>query len=254
MNVQLPNLLEDALGGGGQKGGGRVVLIEDCVETSGAFVLHHFLKRSLSPNSSDAVVFLSFSQPFSHYDRILRKMGCNLVVQRDNKRLLFFDMQMLDSVGREEEKTSEDLLLALYEKVHKAVEICLSPPRNITIIIDDVSLLEVAANCLSNIVLDFLHYCYSLTAEFGCSLITLNHEDIYSSLDKPSLLLQMEYHADVVIKAEPLSTGLATDVHGQLTVLDKGLGGCFINSGKIRNFQFRIKDNQVEYFYPGSRT
>lgn len=70
MDVQVPNLLDDALGGGG----GRVFLIEDCVETSGAFVLHHFLKRSLSPNSSDAVIFLSFSQPFSHYDRILRKM------------------------------------------------------------------------------------------------------------------------------------------------------------------------------------
>ncbi|KAL2482415.1 Elongator complex protein 6 [Forsythia ovata] len=251
MNVQLQNLLDDALGFV-DDGGERVFLIEDCVETSGAFVLHHFLKHSLSPHSSDAVIFLSFSQPFSHYDRILRKMGCNLVVQRDNKRLIFFDMLMLDCLGREEGKTSEDLLLALYEKIHKAVEICSSPEgtRNITIIIDDVSLLEVAANCLPNLVLDFLHYCYSLTAQFGCSLITLNHEDIYSSSDEPSLLLQMEYQADVVIKAEPLSTGLATDVHGQLTVLDKGLRGCFGNSGKIRNFQFRIKDNQVSKLRP----
>lgn len=56
-------------------GSGKMLLIEDCVETSGAFVLHHLIKRSLSPNrSSDVVVFLSFAHPFSHYDRILRKM------------------------------------------------------------------------------------------------------------------------------------------------------------------------------------
>jgi len=51
-----------------------VVLIEDCVETSGAFVIHHILKRALSPPSSSAVVLVSLSHPFSHYDRILRKL------------------------------------------------------------------------------------------------------------------------------------------------------------------------------------
>lgn len=56
---------------------GRVILIEDCVETSGAFVLHHLIKRFLSSNvsSSDSIVlFVAFAQPFSYYDRILRKM------------------------------------------------------------------------------------------------------------------------------------------------------------------------------------
>lgn len=76
------NLLDEALGldelGGLQPLSGKVVLIEDCVETSGAFVLHHLIKRSLSPNStalsSNALVFIAFSQPFSHYDRVLRKL------------------------------------------------------------------------------------------------------------------------------------------------------------------------------------
>lgn len=30
------------------------------------------------------------------------------------------------------------------------------------------------------------------------------------------MLLQLEYLADVVIKVEPLATGLANDVHGQV--------------------------------------
>jgi hypothetical protein len=52
----------------------------------------------------------------------------------------------------------------------------------------------------------------------GCSLVVLNHEDIYSSTERPALILQMEYLADILIKAEPLATGLATDVHGQVAL------------------------------------
>ncbi|PIN16724.1 hypothetical protein CDL12_10638 [Handroanthus impetiginosus] len=262
-DVTPRNLLDEALDGKGaavsstSPRGGRMILVEDCVETGGAFVLHHLLKRSLSPSSSDVVVFLSFAHPFSHYDRILRKMGCNLSVQRENKRLLFFDMLTVDHLDRDRRKTSEDILISLYGEVQKAVEASLSheDKRHITVIIDDVSLMEVDANGSSNLVLDFLHYCYSLTAQFGCSLITLNHNDVYSATDRPTLLLQMEYLADVVIKVEPLGTGLATDVHGQLTVTNKGLQDDFGKTRNVvKNYHFRIKDSSVEYFYPGSKT
>ncbi|KAK6136303.1 hypothetical protein DH2020_029967 [Rehmannia glutinosa] len=238
-------------------GGGRMILVEDCVETSGAFVVHHLLKRSLSPHSSDVVVFLSFAHPFSHYDRILRKMGCNLSVQRESKRLLFFDMLRVERLDSDRGKTSDDRLMALYGEVQKAVEVCSSNEdrrRHITLIIDDVSLMEVDANGSSNLVLDFLHYCASLTSQFGCSLIVLNHDDVYSTMDGPNLLLQLEYLADVVMKVEPLATGLATDVHGQLTVTNKGLeDGSGKSRNKVHNFHFRIKDSAVEYFYPGSK-
>ncbi|EYU39570.1 hypothetical protein MIMGU_mgv1a013370mg [Erythranthe guttata] len=195
--------------GGG--GGGRMILVEDCVETSGAFVLHHLLKRSLSPSSSDVVVFLSLAQHFSHYERILRKMK----------------QVELNYQSRE--------------------------GNHVTLIIDDVSLMEVDANGSSNLVLHFLHYCCTLTAQFGCSVIALNHYDVYSNVDQLNLLIELEYLADVRIKVEPLATGLANDVHGQLTVSNKGglvEDGC----GKVHNFQFRIKDSGVEYFYPGSKS
>ncbi|RRT38198.1 hypothetical protein B296_00038665 [Ensete ventricosum] len=70
-----PDLLEEALGLG--RGGSppwRLAFVEDCVETSGAFVLHHFLKRALSTEGDGTVIFLGLAQPFSHYDRVLRKM------------------------------------------------------------------------------------------------------------------------------------------------------------------------------------
>lgn len=37
--------------------------------------------------------------------------------------------------------------------------------NSVTIIIDDVSLMEVAAKGSTNLVLDFLHYCHTLTSE-----------------------------------------------------------------------------------------
>ncbi|KAL7148652.1 hypothetical protein ABFS83_06G193200 [Erythranthe nasuta] len=236
--------------GGG--GGGRMILVEDCVETSGAFVLHHLLKRSLSPSSSDVVVFLSLAQHFSHYERILRKMGC---AQRDLKRLVFIDILNLEGIDRDQRRSSEEILMALYGKVQKQVELNYQSREGnqVTVIIDDVSLMEVDANGSSNLVLDFLHYCCTLTAQFGCSVIALNHYDVYSNVDQLNLLLELEYLADVRIKVEPLATGLANDVHGQLTVSNKGglvEDGC----GKVHNFQFRIKDSGVEYFYPGSKS
>ncbi|KAF9592175.1 hypothetical protein IFM89_012669 [Coptis chinensis] len=110
-------------------------------------------------------------------------------------------------------------LVELYQKIRKAVEVISSHKHNrsdITIMIDDISLMEVAACASFNYVSDFLHYCHTLTSEVGCSLVVLNHDDIYSTTIAPSLMLEMEYLANLVIKVEPLATGLATDVHGQV--------------------------------------
>ncbi|EXB88493.1 hypothetical protein L484_017245 [Morus notabilis] len=243
------NLLDDAVGALA----GRFVAVEDSVETSAAFVLHHLLKRALSPLSPTVVLFVSFAHPFSHYDRILRKLGCNLAAQRDNKRFFFFDMLMWEYQDRDEEKTRGDGLVALYGEIQKLISDLPEERKNsVTIMIDDVSLMEVAAKGSTNLVLDFLHYCHTLTSELGCSLVALNHGDIYSSTERPTLILQMEYLAGILIKAEPLATGLAKDVHGQLTVLNRGDGQG--SRYKLCNFHFKVKENNVEYFFPGSRS
>lgn len=56
-------------------------------------------------------------------------------------------------------------LVELYGKIQKAVEVSIvnGGSRSISIMIDDISLLEVAAKGSSNHVLDFLHYCHTLT-------------------------------------------------------------------------------------------
>lgn len=55
----------------------------------------------------------------------------------------------------------------LYEQILKTI--CGLPGDKkdyVTIMMDDISLVEVAANGGSDYVLDFLHYCHALTSEF----------------------------------------------------------------------------------------
>ncbi|KAK4765258.1 hypothetical protein SAY86_026348 [Trapa natans] len=263
MDLRRPcNLLDQALGleehGGLKPLAGAVVLIEDCVETSGAFVLHHLIKRSLSPSSlllnSSALVFIAFSQPFSHYDRVLRKLGCNLSAQREDRRLVFFDMLMFQCPDETGGKAVEAGLASLFQKVQDAVSSLVAEAKNcITVVMDDVSLMEVAANGYSDDVLNFMHYCHTLTSDFGCTLIALNHEDIYYGPEGSMTLLQMEYMADVLVRTEPLATGSAADVHGQLTISRRKIPERQgISRGRMHNFHFRVKENNIEYFYPGT--
>ncbi|KAL4189429.1 hypothetical protein AMTRI_Chr08g207060 [Amborella trichopoda] len=232
---------------------GKVFLIKDGVRCHGSFVLHHLLTRALP---SSLVLFLALAEPFSHYDRILKKLGCNLTAQRENNKFLFFDLLQLGSPGVERESLVEGGLFELYGKIHKVVELnaASNGNGNICIMIDDVSLLEIAARGFLDSVLNFLHYCHALTSVQGCSLVLLGHEDIYSNMPHPRFLFQIEYFADVMISVKPLATGLSADVHGQLTVLNKGsFDEQSLSKNKICNFQFRIKENSVEYFYPGAK-
>lgn len=68
----------------------------------------------------------------------------------------------------DQEKAIESMLLGLYGKIQKTVELSsLSEgEKSIIIMIDDLSFMEVATNGSSSRVLDFLRYCYSLTTEF----------------------------------------------------------------------------------------
>jgi hypothetical protein len=72
--------------------------------------------------------------------------------------------------------------------------------------------------------------------------------------EAPGLLTHLQHLSDIEIKVAPLNTGLAADVHGQLTVVNKGLFNDVRRPGrKIWNFQFKVKETSVEFFYPGSQ-
>jgi hypothetical protein len=193
------NLLDLALGFDEQLAipsplNGKVILIEDCVETSGSFVLHQLMKRVLSSNSSDALIFLAFARPFSHYDRILRKLvkvsifftvlspwlstrvdsqcltvlqGCNLATHKSNNRLVFFDMLMVKCSDGDQMEDNVSAVAKLFREIQETVRKLQSVTSgNITVMVDDMSLLEIATTgSNSDHVLDFLHYCHTLSSE-----------------------------------------------------------------------------------------
>ncbi|RLN18530.1 elongator complex protein 6 [Panicum miliaceum] len=256
------DLLSEAMGSAA-----RVVVVEDCVEAPGAFVLHLLLKRALA--GGGAAAFLALAQPFTHYDRILRKMGCNLSLHRRNERLHFFELQAFpgkqsfyylmlfpDIIGSgAKDGAIADCFVRLYSEIQRVVEATRTGENagQFTIMIDDVSLLEVAAHGSVDNVLDFLYYCVTLTSEMNCSLVILIHEDIYAVEENMGLLLHLRHIADLVVKAAPLSTGLAADVHGQLSVVNKGtFSEQRAKAQKVWSFHFKVKENSTDFFYPGS--
>ncbi|KAH9326008.1 hypothetical protein KI387_006186, partial [Taxus chinensis] len=180
---------------------------------------------TLCPNASSKkvlsgrglVLFIGLSEPFTHYERIARKHGCNLSSYRDSGQFIFMDMLHLECKGSKGEIT-ENALFELYKNIHQTLHGCIYLEGNLgcsCIMIDDVSLLEIAAHGSEDLVFDFLHYCRILTSELGCSLVLLSHQDIYASQSDSSFIKHLEYIADIVIDVEPLNFGIAIDVHGQ---------------------------------------
>uniref|UniRef100_I1PA62 Elongator complex protein 6 n=1 Tax=Oryza glaberrima TaxID=4538 RepID=I1PA62_ORYGL len=248
------DFLSEAMGSGA-----RVVVVEDRVEAPGAFALHLLLKRALA--GGGAAALLALAQPFSHYDRVLRKMIFN-AVELTHLLVLIKDgwekQNSTPSVSQCGAKGGaiSDSFVRLYGDIQRAIDASRTGDNTgrFTLMIDDVSLLEVAAGGSVDDVLDFLHYCVTLTSEMNCSLVFLIHEDIYSSEEGVGVLLHLRYIADLVIRAAPLSTGLAADVHGQLSVVNK----CTFREQRLKaqriwNFHFRVKENGADFFYPGSR-
>ncbi|CAM6013571.1 unnamed protein product [Sphagnum balticum] len=254
---------------------GSLILIEDSVAAKGAFLLNYFLKKLLAaPHASEdkagggttRVLFLALSEPFSHYNRISRKQGCNLISYRNSGRLIFLDM-----VSEQQSSTQKHhALFGLYERVNECVkrqEIQKSGEERTVIIIDDASLLEVLAGGVQNEVLAFLHYCRALySGSHRCGVVALVHADTDSNRGLPlpvdagaqspaaALVQELEHSADVIVTVDPLSTGLATDVHGQVSVVHWTDALC---SAEFRRapctLQFKLLESSVLFSHPGGK-
>ncbi|MCO5577854.1 hypothetical protein L7F22_031689 [Adiantum nelumboides] len=131
--------------------------------------------------------------------------------------------------------------------------------QNVWIVIDDVSLLEVVTQGNSAHVRDFLHYCRTLASDQQiCSLLLLTHRDVYEDTEETLMAYQLEYMSDTVIDVEPLATGHATDVHGQMIVehkvpcnLDSNAHINVHQDSKGCHLHFKLSENTVQFFAPG---
>ncbi|KAJ7513478.1 hypothetical protein O6H91_23G001600 [Diphasiastrum complanatum] len=289
-------MLEEAIGWDDRQAGGQFILVKDCVATSAGFLLNYFLKKVLTSAEKSStlaprniqqgppkVVFLALSAPFSHYNRICKKQGCNLTAFRESGDLVFAELFSEESTwdqkkpqnpgvsvsvstsvsaGHEVAHTCDKLVVGVYRRLRDmakkssacGVEGC----KGTFIMIDDLSLLEVAAGGSRAHVLDFLHYCQVLSFNSKrCSLISLIHGDIYSSTLFSSFLRELEHAADVVISVEPLSTGYATDIHGQLKVVNRTISSSTsrkmseVPQLRLHHLLFKLTENTVQFSTAG---
>lgn len=78
-------------------------------------------------------------------------------------------------LGGKEEDAGDGVLVMLYGKVFRAIsELSQNGKNCITVMVDDISLMEVATKGSTSLVLDFLHYCHTLTLEFVSSLFSVS--------------------------------------------------------------------------------
>ncbi|KAL2653029.1 hypothetical protein R1flu_021157 [Riccia fluitans] len=237
--------------------GGSVLVIRDCVACKGCFLLQYLLIKLLM-ETNIRVVMLGLVEPFSHYARIARKQGCSLQSMRDNGRFVFLEQSQLLTLqgnGTDDEANvtsfSDNPLAAVYLKVREAargnvvVDPAVDGGQKTCIMIDDASVLDIIAGGDHNFVLDFLQYCRALTVKKQrCSVVLLTHQDVYEESPVSSMNLALEYAADTVLTVEPLSTGLAVDVHGQVTILHRTV------QMEIQPSQLKAVDEQELYFDP----
>eukprot|EP00249_Psilotum_nudum_P036103 c6335_g1_i1 orf=320-1147(-) len=272
-------MVEEAIGWNGLLQGGKMLLIKDCVASPGSFLLHYLINRLLtsseyqsSSSAAPLVVFLALSEPVHHYNRILRKQGCNLVAYQDSGSIVLMDMLSLagmmekvictpvDSGSKSTGVSSKCLLSEVYQNVLENLR--KHPGRPAWIIIDDVSVLEVVSQGSNIDLLDFIHYCRALSSsEQSCSLVLLVHQDIYQSSEEVvTLIKHLEHWADTVINVAPLSTGSAIDVHGQMTIIHRTSYNtkCHANlmvftdpKKELYSLHYKILENTVHFFPPG---
>lgn len=265
-------MLEEALGWTNSPPRHTVLLIKDSVAASGSFLLHYLLNKVLASPDAAApnplVIFVGLNEPFSHYNKVARKQGCNLAAFRDNGAVVFIDMLVASPIQQETctsihnsttdiEACCENKLFQLYQRFQKLLR--REPGRCAWIFIDDLSLLEVVAEGDKNQLLNFVHYCRALACNKQCSLVLLAHQDVFQSSEEIVMANQLEYWSDIVINVISLATGHASDVHGQIIIehrtseVECGTASSMTSNlrSNLHYLHYKVMENTVLFFSPG---
>eukprot|EP00850_Spirogloea_muscicola_P002050 SM000007S21010 [mRNA] locus=s7:1407459:1408283:- [translate_table: standard] len=157
-------------------------------------------------------------------------------------------------------------LRALHAKVQAAVAAISAAregqhgaPSSIAVLIDNAGFLEIVAGGCQRAALAFIHGCRALGPRGKrCSVVVLAHSDVTDDLCKSCpgepcdapLSLALGHWADTVLSVEPLATGHAADVHGQVEIVhrtQKLLSGPPGPLPLARRLQFRVTESGIVF-------
>ncbi|GAB4815626.1 hypothetical protein N2152v2_008082 [Parachlorella kessleri] len=188
---------------------GGLLLIKDCLESPGAFVMLQALKLSLS--ISYRVALVSVAQGAQHYQPVLRKLGINLHALTSSGQLVFLDA--LNSVAELTGGQSAPgiSLMGLFRQVAELATSD-SSSQPLCLVIDDLS----GPGCL----VALAHWDVSADEPW---LSRVEHAAQGSFVVPSPLLLGTCLRQQTVVEVEPLASGQAADVTGNLTVCRRQL-------------------------------
>ncbi|GLD92266.1 hypothetical protein PINS_up000799 [Pythium insidiosum] len=221
---------------------GQFVVLQDRIDASGAFLVHHFVALFLK--AGHRVCFLNLANSIEHYTAVGRKLGVNFSTLRDKKML-----HVIDGF-----RTDVSSLPELLDQFREQLDGASASGVPLSIIIDDLNCLQWQAD--RSTLVRFLRCCRALTGDMReANVVLLHHADaeaspISSTVDGLAALSpQLMDMATVSLRVAPLPSGYCKDVHGTITVqqMCMGLNGVFDQSVT----SFKVLENTIKCFASG---
>ncbi|KAE8893309.1 hypothetical protein PF005_g7943 [Phytophthora fragariae] len=218
---------------------GQLVVLEDCVEAGGGFLVHHF--TSLFLQAGHRLCLVASANTPEHYAAVGRKLGVNFAACQSKQQLQVLDWTQLEADERPWTELFDTLRASATEEGDKGV----------TIVLDDVSALKWKFGDVA--VLDFVRCCKTLTQEKNgaANVVLLSHADTDLPGSRP-LSCALADMATVVLITKPLATGYSNDIHGTLSVYrqSQGLGGSWIHEEPTA-IPYKILESTIKCFHSG---
>ncbi|GAA5797664.1 hypothetical protein EDC94DRAFT_623802 [Helicostylum pulchrum] len=238
------------------------VAITDCLKSDGNFLIHHFVVNQLKANKP--VILVGLAQIFNHYFLIGRKLGINLQTYKQAGKFLFIDgLTHLNEYTCEtpyppskaptaptdtlDYKNHQDNVLKSFYSL--LCQYVLQRPGSL-LILDDISVLLYNGFQLGQVT-SFIAKLKSLMESVQGTLLTVMHADEEGTedIEQDNFIKTVLYGSNIVIQVQPLNSGLARDVHGQIDIIH----GPKSNNTDIiaQSMHYKILDNNVHFFAKG---
>ncbi|CDS09059.1 hypothetical protein LRAMOSA10419 [Lichtheimia ramosa] len=246
------------------------IVITDCLNANANFLIHHFIGNQLKADRK--VILVGLSQIFNHYFHIGRKLGINLQAYKQSGLLCFIDgLTHLNPYAQGSpyppaktpttptsvlDTSSNDTMGALksfYDVIELQVSAAAKENRHPLLVLDDASVLLSSGFGLEA-VQHFIQKLQVMMSRADGALVTVIHADEQGAEDpeQDAFCRLVMMNASHVLQVEALNSGLARDVHGQLSILH-GAQQVLPNTSAtvVQSMHFKIADNNVEFFAKG---
>ncbi|KAI9244830.1 hypothetical protein BDA99DRAFT_577059 [Phascolomyces articulosus] len=242
------------------------IVITDTLKSNGNFLIHHFVGNHLKADRH--VILIGLSQIFNHYFLIGRKLGINLQAYKQSGQFSFIDGLTHMNTYTEKipypptgtpstptntldgSQPADNNLLLFYKIIR--YQLSQNTKAHPLLILDDASVLLMSGYGL-DAVTQFLQKLKVLMTSVGGTLMTVVHAD-EEGVDDPeqdAFVKSVISGAELILQAEALGSGLARDIHGQLSILH---GPQYIPKSTntvAQALHYKILDNNAEFFAKG---